>query len=85
MLDRYQKMMEVLKPIRLKISTLFVTPRLFWEIMLNNGMKIRLGQEDILTRLQRFVKVYPELFEKSEKKALAVDLRYAHGLAVKWQ
>lgn len=54
-----------------------------WGLTLDNGMQIEIGSKHVLTRLQRFVTVYPKVF-KSNKTADGryVDLRYAHGMAV---
>ncbi|PIQ44258.1 MAG: hypothetical protein COV52_07130 [Gammaproteobacteria bacterium CG11_big_fil_rev_8_21_14_0_20_46_22] len=54
-----------------------------WGLTLDNGMQIEIGSKHVLTRLQRFVTVYPKVF-KSNKAADGryVDLRYAHGMAV---
>ncbi len=54
-------------------------------LLLNNGTKILIGRKDSLPRLQRFVKVYPEIFKTPQAQAESIDLRYDNGLSVKWQ
>jgi cell division protein FtsQ len=74
----------ILEPLGLKVLKISLDSGNFWEIWLDSGLKIQLGQDRVLTRLQRFVKVYPKLFKSDKKTAKSVDLRYPHGLAVKW-
>lgn len=83
MLDYYQHMQVILDPYQLKIERLVLSPRQAWEVQLDNGMVVRLGQQDILERLQRLMSVYPQLTAKSTEPIEYVDLRYPNGFAVK--
>lgn len=82
-LKMYQEFSEILQPLDLHIRELRLTSTLSWEMQLTNGTWIKLGDQDVALRLQRFVRVYPKIF--GDKAAVSVDLRYPHGLAVKWQ
>jgi len=55
-----------------------------WQMTLNNGMNLQIGEHQPLTRLQRFVTVYPKVFATSKKAAKNIDLRYPNGMAVRW-
>jgi cell division protein FtsQ len=67
------------KPVQVTLS-----PRLAWQIRLENGMLVEMGREQpkspIGVRLQRFIEVYPETLAK---KAIVVDLRYPNGFAMR--
>lgn len=82
MLDSYQQMQEILIPYQLQIKRLVLTPRQAWEMELDNGMIIRLGQQQPLEPLKRFVQIYPQLAAEPQQIEY-VDLRYPNGLAVK--
>lgn len=58
-----------------------------WYIVLDNGMKLRLGRGDIEIRMQRFLKVYKSrvtqsLITSGGKSLVQIDLRYTNGIAV---
>ncbi|HCU04909.1 MAG: hypothetical protein A2X77_03690 [Gammaproteobacteria bacterium GWE2_42_36] len=85
MLDYYQQMQSMLASITLSMTVLQVDENDNWDITLNDGIILHLGDEDVLTRMQRFVKVYPKLFEGREGQVKSVDLRYHSGMAVAWK
>jgi cell division protein FtsQ len=62
-----------------------MSPYLSWDIELTNGMKMRLGYKDVLTRVSHFVKVYPKIVGERVSDVDYVDLRYPNGLAVRWK
>ncbi len=49
---------------------------------LDSGLRIELGNEDFLLRVQRFLDLYREDLAQREKRVARVDLRYAKGAAV---
>jgi cell division protein FtsQ len=83
MLKEYQQMQAILTPLNLSITRVILSPRYAWEVVLNNGMTLRLGKQQVLERLQRFTKVYPQLAEKQQGTVEYIDLRYPNGFAVK--
>lgn len=79
----YQQFQMMLDPLNVNITELIQSSDGAWSFTLNNGLKVEIGAKDVLTRLQRFVKVYPKVFKTSKDlKGRYVDLRYAHGMAV---
>ena len=80
----YQTMNQMLAPLQLRIARLQLSPRQAWELYLNNGMHLILGQTQVLQRLQRFIRVYPQIFAHAAALPVYIDLRYSNGLAVKW-
>ena len=61
-----------------------LSERFSWRLWLNNGVKLNLGRKDIGIRVQRFIDLYPEIKNSSDKEVDSVDLRYDTGLAVSW-
>lgn len=85
MLKYYQEINRILTPLRAKISYLELTPYLTWKVALNNGVTLRVGHKDILTRLDHFVKVYPKIVGYPARDVDYVDLRYPNGMAVRFR
>lgn len=83
--EGYQEMSHILTPSGLQIIWINLSGRQSWQIRLNNGLLLILGQEDILLRLKRFVSIYPKFFAAHINDIEYIDLRYANGLAVKWK
>ncbi|MCD6055827.1 MAG: cell division protein FtsQ [Gammaproteobacteria bacterium] len=83
MWEQYQQMESLLAPIALHIREVDVTPRRSWTIMLDNGLEIILGQDNVLIRLGRFVAVYPQIVNNTKLDNARVDLRYTNGFAMK--
>jgi len=84
-LEAYIKMGQTLAKLNLKIVHLTMTPRHAWQLVLDNNLEIMLSKADALSRLERFVEVYPQLKQAQNKEAAYVDLRYANGISIRWQ
>lgn len=82
-LEGYNAMQRLLATSGLAISELSLSERFAWQVQLENGIRLNLGRQEFMDRLQRFVDVYP-LLTKHEKPIDYVDLRYDTGLAVGW-
>lgn len=76
---------EMLTKIDLDVASIELAPRGAWQLTLSNGIKVRVGTQEISKRLQRFVRVYDTLLYKQHKNVAYVDLRYTSGLAVGWK
>lgn len=85
MLEFYSKINTLLNPLHLKIKHLALSPYLSWDVEFSNGMKVRLGYKDVLTRVGHFVKVYSKIVGERAADIDYVDLRYPNGLAVRWK
>lgn len=82
-LKGYTDMQRLLNTSQLQIEELVLSERFAWQAQLNNKVRIQLGRESRIDRLQRFIDVYPLLIEQ-DKSVDYVDLRYDTGLAVGW-
>lgn len=98
-LENFTNLNDLLEYRNLSIDELILTERFSWQLTLNNGIRLNLGREERVKRVQRFMDVYPlinehlaeqENKENSQKKSLKqaveyIDLRYDTGLAVGWK
>lgn len=79
---RYLAWRERLATLELDILAMTLDARGAWRLKLGNEMEIALGSQHVDARLERFLRAYPTL--RLAGLPLAVDLRYANGLAVRW-
>jgi len=85
MLQYFKDINRLLLSLHVKISSLELTPFLTWKLTLDNGITLQVGYEDILARLNQFVKVYPKIVGDRANDVDCVDLRYPNGVAVRWK
>ena len=67
------------------LSSLALSERYSWRLWLENGVKLNLGRDDIALRVQRFIDLYEQIKNSSDKEVDSIDLRYDTGLAVSWR
>lgn len=84
-IENYKLMQHILTPLHLRIKELDVSNRLAWVVVLDNGMRVDLGEQYPIPRLKTFVNIYPQVFANATKKTDYVDMRYDHGMAVRWE
>ncbi|MGR7919906.1 cell division protein FtsQ [Zobellella denitrificans] len=82
-LEEYRSLQRFLQPRGYEIERVHLTPRRSWELTLTGGVRLILGRDDIETRLQRFIDVYPGIVGR--ERVAYLDLRYDTGLAVGWK
>lgn len=61
-----------------------LTERFSWQVSLSNGVSLKLGREDTLKRIQRFIELYPVITKHKAEAVAEVDLRYDTGVAVRY-
>jgi len=84
-LQVYKKMSNILTIYGLHAASLEWRDNQAWELVLSNGVHLRLGKRDMETRLTRFCKAYPAVFADKSEQLASVDLRYPRGMAVQWK
>lgn len=82
-LQGYNAMQMILAGAALPIDELFLSERFAWQLTLKNQIKLNLGRQEFIDRLQRFVDVFP-LIKQQQRAVEYIDLRYDTGLAVGW-
>lgn len=84
-LQNYQKLSKLLETYGLQAMALQLRDNQAWELVLTNGVELRLGKRDLEKRVLRFCKAYPAIFAEKSEQIAGVDLRYARGMAVQWK
>lgn len=82
--QQYLQMKEKISALQLQISTLELAQRGAWRLKLHNGISVKLGNQDVLVRLQRFVDVYEQALSDRADSIAYVDSRYTNGMAIGW-
>jgi cell division protein FtsQ len=84
LLQMYNQLLPILAPLHLTISMLALDARQSWQLKMSNGVILLIGTTNPVERLQRFVNVYHQVMRENPGLVKYIDLRYAHGLAVKY-
>lgn len=85
-LTQYRQMSALLAPIELSIDRLVLNDRLDWEVLLDNGIILKLGREQIQARLARVIKTFHKiLVHQPARQIKTIDLRYPNGFAIRWE
>lgn len=86
-LARYHELQQWLAPANLAPEAVQLSNRYAWKVKINNGMTVELGRErsqlTLKDRVDRLVKIYPQLVARLQDKIESVDMRYPNGLALK--
>lgn len=85
MLSTYYEMNELLTSIDRKISYLKIDARHSIELKLDNGLKIILGHENTIPRLERLMSIYKKVLVSRINEVEVIDLRYTNGMAIGWK
>jgi cell division protein FtsQ len=87
LLKRYGDFVAAFKAVGQKPVQVVQSPRLAWQVKLDNGMVVELGREQpkapLEGRLRRFLEVYPATVAARPVPPSAVDLRYPNGFAMR--
>lgn len=86
-LSGYNHFNTMLNNAGITLNAAAMSARKAWVLTTSNGMRIDLGRDKSVKRLQRFIELYPDLTGQGEaehKKIDYIDLRYDSGAAVSW-
>lgn len=87
LLERYREFNRAVAPLGRSLDGLALSPRLAWQIRLDDGMVIELGHDEpkapVAERLARFVGVYSEAVQRLGQRVAVADLRYPNGFALR--
>lgn len=86
-LKRYGDFVTAFKAVGQRPVQVLVSPRLAWQLKLDNGMVVDIGREQqkapLGARLQRFIDIYPTAVAALPVPPSVVDLRYPNGFAMR--
>ena len=83
-LTMFRHMQGLLTLHKFNAVSLGLTERFSWQLSLSNGVTLKLGRDDTLKRVQRFIELYPTITTHKADAVAEVDLRYDTGVAVRY-
>ena len=84
LMARYQRLEELLQPLAIQVAELSIDERGQLNAVLDSGTELKLGNEEFVERVQRFVAVYQSDLGQRATELVRVDLRYETGMAVEF-
>jgi len=81
--NEFNRLGGLLQPTGLRVLALREDQRGSQTLVLEHGLTLRLGREDVEKRLQRFLDVFDRTLASRIGEVEEVDLRYAHGFSVR--
>lgn len=81
----YRDISELLSTRGLRASEFGVDEYQRWRLRLHGGIAVRLGREQVLDRVRRFMRVWQGELQVRRNDIQAVDARYENGVAVLWR
>ena len=86
-LRRFDEFSRQLQPTGRQPLQLVLSPRLAWQLKLDDGMVLELGREQpkapVGQRLSRFIEIYHSVLAERTPRPQVVDLRYPNGFALR--
>ena len=79
-LESYPRLLAV----GMRLAKVELDPRGAWQLTLANGVRVRLGRQDVEQRLERFLRIASPLVATRSGEVEYVDLRYSNGFSVGW-
>ena len=82
LMNRYQRLLDLLRPLELSLSSLEEDAFGQLTAQLDNGLLLRLGSRDFASRIERFLMLWRRELRDEGARVVSVDMRYAGGAAV---
>lgn len=82
-LQQYQLISESLQQAAAELEVLQLDPRGTWAAHTADNVVIYMGDDDIISRLQRFVRIFNSSMNQNWSDMESVDLRHGNGFAVR--
>lgn len=84
-MSQFHDLNQMFRPAGLKVNSLELEARGAWSLELDNQIRVVVGREAVNERLQRFLMLYQRRLKDQAEKIEQIDIRYPHGVAVKWR
>ncbi|MBQ0756489.1 MAG: cell division protein FtsQ/DivIB [Amphritea sp.] len=87
MMSEYYDLNQMLRSAGLQLVELKLEARGAWTLILDNDIRIIVGRDQVVARLERFLKIYTQRLQAEAKagRIEQIDIRYNNGIAVKWR
>jgi cell division protein FtsQ len=83
MMEQYQALNQLLLASGLRIREISFNERGSWSLIVTNGLLINIGREQVIEKLQRFVRLYDRQLYTEADALVSIDLRYKNGISIR--
>tara|TARA_B100000768_G_C11248573_1_gene362958 strand:+ start:111 stop:842 length:732 start_codon:yes stop_codon:yes gene_type:complete len=80
---KFTEMNKILSKELMQVGTITLSERLSWEVITDNQVKVILGKDNIIKKLNLFTNNYQNILAELKNRIEYVDLRYKDGFSVK--
>lgn len=80
----YLQIRDRLIPIGLDVRRIELDPRGAWQLVLTNGVEVRLGRREVEDRTDLFIDVVANVITARAEDIAYVDMRYSNGFTIGW-
>lgn len=82
--ELFNQSSDLFAPLGLQVREARLDPRGSWTLRLDNGAEVIVGRHEARGRLNRFVRLLPQLLAQQVQVLARADLRYTNGFALVW-
>jgi cell division protein FtsQ len=82
-MEQYQVFSQMLSDTGLRVREITLSERGSWALRMDNDLLVSIGRNDVMDRLQRFVKFYERHLYAQVDSLAAIDLRYNNGISIR--
>ncbi len=75
----YLRLMEILEPFEVSVDRLRLSKQQSWYCLLSSGLEVAMGEQNIESRIERFMRFLPDAESQFKSSIKYVDLRYTNG------
>jgi cell division protein FtsQ len=83
--ELYNESRELFAKVGIDVREVALDPRGSWTLGLTNGAVVIVGRSEARARLDRFVRLLPQLLTQNTQQLARADLRYTNGFALTWK
>ena len=81
----YNESRELFARVGIDVREVALDPRGSWTLGLDSGAVVIVGRSEARARLDRFVRLLPQLLTQNTQQLTRADLRYTNGFALTWR
>ncbi len=85
MVGLYNESRALFAKVGIDVREVALDPRGSWTLGLDNGAVVIVGRSEARARLDRFVRLLPQLLTQGTQQLARADLRYTNGFALTWK
>lgn len=84
-MTRYQLLARLVRKEGLTVTGVRADNGLSWSLTLGNGVEVKLGRDQVVEKMARFLTVYRVHLKEHMTGVAGIDVRYSNGVAVNWK